>query len=56
MAQEIVADGLDSVFHEPEKVSGDLMEDGRKPVSKNQREANIKPFSTARWAWMCSGT
>lgn len=32
------------------------MEDGRLPISNNLCEANIKPFATARRAWMFADT
>ncbi len=32
------------------------MEDGRLPISNNLCEANIKPFSTARKAWLFEDT
>lgn len=33
-----------------------FMEDGRIPISKNLCEANIKPFATARRAWLFADT
>ena len=32
------------------------MEDGRVPISNNLCEANIKPFATARRAWLFADT
>ena len=32
------------------------MEDGRHPISNNLVEANIKPFATARRAWLFADT
>ena len=32
------------------------MEDGRLPISNNLCEANIKPFATARKAWLFADT
>lgn len=32
------------------------MEDGRLPISNNLCEANIKPFATARRAWLFADT
>ena len=33
-----------------------FMEDGRLPISNNLCEANIKPFATARRAWLFADT
>ena len=42
---------------ESKEISGDtFLEDGRIPLSNNYCEANIKPFATARRAWLFADT
>ena len=39
-----------------EEILETYLEDGRLPVSNNYCEANIKPFATARRAWLFADT
>ena len=44
------------ILSEPEEILETYLEDGRLPVSNNYCEANIRPFATARRAWLFADT